>query len=78
MGRRPQPRTTLVRVPEFVNAELEELVNVLTERAKRQIGRPKVVGALVLAARQLPPDVIEALFPAYDDRAKQEPEVPDG
>ena len=73
MGRpRERPRTH-VRVPEFVNSDLQELVNVLTERAKRHVPRPKIVGALVLAARQLPPEVVEALFPAYDERAKGEP-----
>jgi hypothetical protein len=61
-----------IRVPQFVNADLQELVNVLTERANRQVSRPRVVGALVLAARQLPPEVVEALFPAYDERAEQE------
>jgi hypothetical protein len=73
MGRRREAARTHVRVPKFVNDDLNELVNVLTDRAKAQVPRPKVLGALVLAARQLPPEVVEALFPAYDERASQEP-----
>jgi hypothetical protein len=75
-----RPKTepkTKVGLAEFANEELEVLVTVLTERAKHQVARPKVLGALVLAARRLPPEVVEALFPAYDDRAKEFIEEPE-
>ena len=35
-----------------------------------------MLGALVLAARRLPPEVVEALVPAYEDRARDE--IPNG
>jgi hypothetical protein len=70
----PRPKkapTTKVDVAEFVNDELEVLSTVLTNRAKRQVARPEIVGALVLAASQLPLEVVEALFPAYGERARK-------
>jgi hypothetical protein len=71
MARPKKEPTTRVGMAEFANAELDVLVTVLTNRAKRQVARPKILGALVLAARQLPPEVLEALFPAYDERAAE-------
>ena len=72
MARPQKPPPTSVTVPAFVNDELGVLVNVLTSRAKTQVARGKVIGALVLAAQQLPPEVVEALFPAYEDRETTE------
>lgn len=69
MARPRQEPKTRVGLAEFANEELDVLVTLLTERARRQVARPRILGALVLAARQLPPDVVEALFPAYDERA---------
>jgi len=71
MGRPRQAPTTKVDVAEFVNGELGVLSTVLTQRAKRHVARPEIVGALVLAARQLPPEVVEALLPAYDEEASK-------
>jgi hypothetical protein len=76
MGRPRTAATTKVGLAEFANEELEVLVTVLTERARRQVGRPKILGALVLAARRLPPEVVEALFPAYDTLAAEHIEEP--
>lgn len=67
-----RPKTapqTKVNLAEFADDELGVLSTVLTARAKRHVSRPRILGALVLAARQLPPDVIEALLPAYDREA---------
>jgi hypothetical protein len=70
MARPRQAPKTKVGLAEFANEELEVLVTVLTDRAKRQVARPRILGALVLAARQLPPEVVEALLPEYDKRAR--------
>jgi hypothetical protein len=69
MARPREAPTTKVNIAEFANGELDLLSTVLTNRAKKVVSRPRILGALVLAARQLPPEVVEALFPAYDEEA---------
>lgn len=69
MARPREAPITKVNIAEFADDELGLLSTVLTERARRQVSRPRILGALVLAARQLPPEVVEALFPAYDEAA---------
>ena len=71
MARPREAPSTHTRIPEFVVPELDDLVNILRGRAQQRATGPRVLGALVLAARQLPPDVVEALLPAYDDRASE-------
>jgi hypothetical protein len=68
----PRPKeapTENTKIPVFAHEELEVLVHILRERARERISGPRLLGALVLAARQLPPEVVEALVPAYDERA---------
>ena len=69
MARPREAPTTKVNIAEFANDELGILSTILTNRAKRHVSRPRILGALVLAARELPPEVVESLFPAYDVEA---------
>ena len=71
MARPREAPTDLVRFPAFLQEDLHVLVNILRQRAKERASGPRVLGALVVAARQLPPEVVEALIPAYDERAKE-------
>jgi hypothetical protein len=82
MARPVKAPTGQQRIPQFVRRELKILVDILTDRVQGESGpnptAPDVLGALVLAARGLPPDVIEALLTAYEERERAElaPEEP--
>jgi hypothetical protein len=69
MARPKEAPTENTKIPTFVREELEVLVHILHDRAQQRVSGPRILGALVLAARQLPPEVVEALVPGYDDRA---------
>jgi hypothetical protein len=76
MARPRKAPTEQQRITRFAQRELEVLVDILVARVRGVPGpnptAPDVLGALVIAARALPPDVIEALLPAYEERERAE------
>jgi hypothetical protein len=68
---RNAPRTH-ARVAEFANDELQLIVNDLLREKKFRTSAPELLGALILAARRLPLDVVQALVPAYVEREQRE------
>ena len=76
MARPPKAPTEQSRIAMFARDELDILVDILRQRAAAAAApaptAPDVLGALVLAARQLPPEVVEALVPAYEERQRDE------
>lgn len=72
MARPRKAPTKQARIARFAESELQQLVDkLLTERGFKA-SAPDVLGALILAARRLPPDVVIALLPAYIERERAE------
>lgn len=71
MARPRKPPTTQARIAVFAHDELGVLVDNLYTDADFDTNAVTVLGALVLAARQLPPEVVAALVPAYVRREKE-------
>lgn len=76
MARPRKAPTEQTRIATFAKSELDVLVDVLRRRASEAAAptAPDVLGALIIAARGLPPDVVEALLPAYGERQREEVE----
>jgi hypothetical protein len=68
---RNAPRTH-ARVAEFANTELNLIVNDLLEKRNFKTSAPEVLGALILAARGLPLEIVQALVPSYLERERKE------
>jgi hypothetical protein len=71
MARPDIPRIP-TQVAVFVRDELNELVDDLYTHGKVKTTNQDVVGALVVAARQLPVEVVVALLAAYVGRENAE------
>lgn len=56
----------------FAQGELNELVDELEREIHFHTEAPDLLGALVLAARRLPLEVVRELMPAYVERARAE------
>lgn len=72
MSRPKKASTTQARIARFAERELHELVDDLYQRINIKASAVDVLGALVLAARHLPPEVVNALLPAYVERERAE------
>jgi hypothetical protein len=68
MGRPRKAPTTQARIAEFAHEELEVLVDTLQTEAHFETSAVTMLGALVLAARRLPLEIVKALVPAYLER----------
>ena len=71
MGRPRKAPTEQTRIAVFAKDELEVLVDSLYQDADFDTNAVTLLGALVLAARQLPLEVVVALVPAYVRREKE-------
>jgi hypothetical protein len=73
---RPQIPFTTVRIAKFASDELSEFVAELYTRGDGfKVDREgDVVSALILAARQSPPEITRALVLSYWERERQEAE----
>lgn len=71
MARPRRAPTTQARIAIFAHEELGVLVDILYDDADFDTNAVTLLGALVLAARQLPPEVVAALVPAYVRREKE-------
>jgi hypothetical protein len=72
MARPRKAPTTHARLAQFANEELQLIVNGLHSERDFKTSAPDVLGALVLAARGLPLELVEALIPAYVARERAE------
>jgi hypothetical protein len=75
----PAPRkapTQQVRLAIFASKELEDLVDTLLTQLRFETSAVTVLGALVLAARRLPPEIVRELIPAYIAREQVELQKP--
>lgn len=70
MGRPRKPPTEQARIAQFAYRELHELVDDLNLRLRFSAEAPDVLGALVLAARRLPLEVVRELMPDYVARSR--------
>lgn len=60
------------RIANFANAELDHLVVALYTKLHFETSGVTLLGALVLAARRLPLEVVRELIPAYLEREQAE------
>jgi hypothetical protein len=77
MARPRKPPTGQARIADFANAELQQLVDELYAERQFEASAVTLLGALVLAARRLPHDVVIALIPAYLARERAEGQLVD-
>ncbi len=70
MGRPRKPQTEQVWVPSFAVRELDQLIDGLSRDPGFDTSRQDLLGALVLAACRLSPELVVALMPAYVKRAR--------
>ena len=71
MARPRKPPSEQTRIAVFAKDELEVLVDSLYRDADFDTNAVTLLGALVLAARRLPLEVVVALVPAYVRREKE-------
>jgi hypothetical protein len=74
-ARMPRPRKAPSKhatIAIFAHEELEVLVHQLNTERDFNVTAPDMLGALVLAGRSLPLDVVQALVPAYVAREREE------
>ena len=74
MARPRKAPTKQARVAIFAHHELDVLVDNLYQERDFNVSPPDMLGALILAARRLPLEVVEALVPAYVARERLEAE----
>jgi hypothetical protein len=60
------------RIAVFAADELDDLVDALLTQLHFETSGVTVLGALVLAARRLPPHIVRELIPAYVAREQEE------
>lgn len=72
MARNRRAPTTHARIAVFAHDELDVLVNDLLTQGRFETSGVTLLGALVLAARRLPLEVLIALVPAYLEREQVE------
>lgn len=72
MGRPRKSPTTQARIAKFVGDELTILVDRLLKDADFKASPVDVLGALVIAARGLPPTVVRELVDLYVKREQAE------
>jgi hypothetical protein len=68
-GRRRAPAEH-VYLAKFAHAELDELVHDLWTKRDFDVSPVVLLGSLVLAARRLPLDLVQALIPAYIEQER--------
>jgi hypothetical protein len=74
MARPRKAATKQARIAIFAHDELDVLVDNLNRHRNFNVSPPDMLGALILAARRLPLEVVEALVPAYVARERTEVE----
>lgn len=72
MARPRKPPSNHARLPQWAKAELQLLVNDLYTEKDFKTDGSDLLAALILAARRLPLDVVQALIPAYIERERAE------
>jgi hypothetical protein len=72
MPRARKSPTEQARIASFANEELQQLVDALYTQLNFKVSAPDMLGALVLAARRLPLEVVESLLPTYVAREREE------
>ena len=71
MPRRRAP-SEQARIAEFANVELQQIVDDLSTERNFETSKVALLGALVITARQLPLDLVQALIPSYVARERDE------
>jgi hypothetical protein len=72
MARPRKAPTKRAVVPRFAHEGLGVFLDELNKGRKEKITAPDMLGALMLAVQRLPPEVAEALLPAYEERERAE------
>ena len=70
MARPRKPPTTERKIAVFIEDELEIFVNYLRQEVELRGSAVDVLGALVLAARNIPPTVVRELVELYNREAE--------
>ena len=72
MARPQKPDGYQQRIARFARRDLVELVDELGEEFGSRPDPSDLVGALIIAARRLPLEIVRDLMPAYARRQKEE------